>query len=354
MAAADELLVLDRAMVERCLVGVDVLELVADTLKSHYRGLTELPDEGYLTWTNQEGAYSRSVAMPGAVRQPDRHLYGLKLINAATSNPARSIDRAGGFAFLFDSETARPRLMAEAGLLSALRTAACTVVALRELGPREPSSAAILGCGALARMHLRLLAATTPSLDTAHVYDLVPQRAAGFGEWARDHAAGIRVVVADHAADCVARSEVLITVTISSAPYIPLSWFTAPSFIAHVSLDDLLPETFAGAAAIFVDDENMVAANPRRILGQLMTNGQIGRSGSAQSPRITGSLGEVLDGAVQGVRPGAGHVISNPFGLAILDVALLGAVEEAARRDGEGIRMNLVDGFDLLRPIADS
>lgn len=341
------MLVLDRAMVERCLAGIDVLEVVADTLRSHHRGLTDLPDEGYLTWTNEEGAYSRSVAMPGAIRGSDRHLYGLKLINAATSNPARSIDRAGGFAFLFDPETARPRLMAEASLLSALRTAACTVVALRELGPVEPASVAILGCGALARMHLRLLAEHAPSLEVAYVYDLVPQRAADLSEWARDHAAGLRVVVASDAADCVARSAMLITLTVSAAPYIPLSWFAAPSFIVHVSLDDLLPETFAGAAAIFVDDEDMVAANPRRILGRLMADGEIGRSGSARPPRITGTLGAVLDGAVQGIRPSTGHVISNPFGLAILDVALLGAVEQAARRAGVGIRINLVDGLDF-------
>ena len=345
MSAADELLVLDRAMIERCLRDVDALDTVERCLRAHHRGHTELPDEGYMAWANEHGAYSRSVAMLGAVHEAGRHLFGLKVINAATSNPARGLDRAGGLALMFDPDTARPRLMAEAGLLSALRTAAYTAISLRHFGPPEPTSVSVLGCGALARMHLQVLAASTASLTTAYVYDVAPERATDLAAWARRRTPGLAVQVAGDPAACVASSEVLITVTISATPYIPMSWFAKPTFIAHVSLDDVLPETFAGASAIFVDDEEMVAANPRRILGQLICSGAVGRSGSGARPRLTGSLGQVLAGEVEGVRPAAGHVISNPFGLAILDVALLGAVEDAARRLGEGIRMNLVDGI---------
>ncbi len=89
----------------------------------------------------------------------------------------------------------------------------------------------------------------------------------------------------------------------------------------------------------------MVAANPRRILGRLIRDGEVGRSGSASRPRITGSLGQVIAGEVDGVRPVGGHVVANPFGLAILDVAVLAAVEDAARARGEGMRLNLVDGL---------
>ncbi len=345
MAAADDILVLDRPAVERCLADVDVLAVVENCLRAHHRRQTELPDEGYMTWTNSRGAYSRSVAMLGAVHEPGRDLFGLKVINAAVSNPELGLDRAGGMAFLYDPETARPRLMAEAGLLSALRTAGYTAVSLRHLGPAEPESVSVLGCGALARMHLRVLAAHLPSLRTAYVHDLIPERAAGLAQWAGHAIPSLRVEPVGEPEPCVARSGILVTVTVSPAPYIPPSWFAGPAFIAHVSLDDVLPETFASASAIFVDDEEMVAANPRRVLGRLIADGAIGRSGSGQRPRVTGSLGQVIDGEVEAVRPVTGHVVSNPFGLAILDVALLGAVEAAAISRGEGLRINLVDGL---------
>ena len=345
MATADDMLVLDRAMIERCLADVDVLAVVEHCLRAHHRRLTVLPDEGYLAWTNALGAYSRSVAMHGAVREPGRDLFGLKVINAATSNPESGLDRAGGFAFLFDAETARPRLMAEAGSLSALRTAAYTAVSLRYLGPAEPDCVSVLGCGALARMHLLVLEAALPSLTTACVYDVVPERATRLAGWAASAVPRLRVEVAPDPQACVARSAVLITVTVSAVPYLPPSWFSRPAFIAHVSLDDLLPETFAAASAIFVDDEDMVAANPRRILGRLIDEGTVQRSASPATPRVTGSLGQVIEGEVAAVRPGGGHVISNPFGLAILDVAVLAAVADAAGHLGEGVHLNLVDGL---------
>ncbi|HET9894406.1 MAG TPA: hypothetical protein VFQ44_05685 [Streptosporangiaceae bacterium] len=343
MAVADDILVLDRPAIERCLAAIDSLAVVERCLRSHHRGQTELPDEGYLAWANSRGAYSRSVAMLGAVHE--QRLLGLKVINAAVSNPDLGLDRAGGLAFLYDPETARPRLMAEAGLLSALRTAAYTAVSLRYLGPPEPESVSLLGCGALARMHLRVLDASVPSLTAAYVHDLLPERTAGLAQWASQAVPRLRVEPVPDAMSCAARSDVLVTVTVSSAPYIPPSWFAGPSFIAHVSLDDVLPETFAAASAIFVDDEDMVAANPRRVLGRLISDGVIGRSGTDHRPRVTGSLGQVIEGEVEAVRPVTGHVISNPFGLAILDVALLGAVETAARDRGEGLTINLVDGL---------
>src|SRR5439155_24920218 len=166
---AVQLRVLDRAQVRACLASVDVPGVVADTLVRHARGATVLPAEGYLPWTNSVGAYCRSVAMLAAVRGADgttspADLYGLKLINAAVSNPARGMERAGGLGFLFDQETGRPRLMAEAGLLSAARTAGYTVVSLRQLGPSGWGSASLLGAGTLARAHVDAMARHFPGL----------------------------------------------------------------------------------------------------------------------------------------------------------------------------------------------
>jgi N-[(2S)-2-amino-2-carboxyethyl]-L-glutamate dehydrogenase len=44
----------------------------------------------------------------------ERPIYGMMLINASVSNPAKGMERAGGLSFLFDPETARPVMIAEA------------------------------------------------------------------------------------------------------------------------------------------------------------------------------------------------------------------------------------------------
>jgi len=339
----DEILVLDRSAIRACLTRIDVIGTVRQALLAHAAGRTVLPGEGYLAWHNGSGSYSRSLAMLGGVTGTDgAPHYGVKIINAAVDNPARGIDRAGGVILLFDPQTARPKVLADAGLLSALRTAAYTMASIGALGPAEPASAAIIGCGALARAHLELLGQCYPTITRAYVYDLAAERMRALADWARATGLGVVVQPTASAAACVASSDLLITVTVADAPYIEPSWFTAPTFIAHVSLDDITPAVFTEAAAVYVDDIGLVAGNPRRILGAMIADGRIAAGPDDQAvPHIRGTLASVLAGATPAIRPGQGNVVSNPFGMAILDVALAAAIRAAAGELGLGYAIDL-------------
>jgi ornithine cyclodeaminase len=131
--------------------------------------------------------------------------------------------------------------------------------------------------------------------------------------------------------------------TTSRSPYIEPSWFRPGSFVAHVSLDDVTEEVFLQAEALFVDDVTLIRDNPRRILGRLMAEGKISEPGaSARTGRgITGTLGDVLTGRREAVRPADGVVVSNPFGMSILDVGLLQQVAAAADAEGLGLPVRL-------------
>ncbi|MEU6669545.1 hypothetical protein [Streptomyces sp. NPDC046727] len=125
--------------------------------------------------------------------------------------------------------------------------------------------------------------------------------------------------------------------------YLTAAWLRPGTFVAHVSLSDLLPDALLGAQALYVDDVDLVADNPRRVLGTLMRDGRVTarEPGPVGGRGINGTLGQVLAGVVPAVRPGPGHVVSNPFGMAVLDVALLGAVHEVALRHKSGRRLRL-------------
>jgi ornithine cyclodeaminase/alanine dehydrogenase-like protein (mu-crystallin family) len=323
-----ELRVLDRDAVERCVAAFDPLDVVESALRSHATGNTVLPAEAYMEWNNPAGAHCRSIAMPGGVPGRDGPVYGVKIINAAVSNPSAGLDRAGGVTMLFDPCTARPYLMADAGYLSALRTAAYTLLSLRHLGPQECESISLIGCGALAREHLRLFARYYPSITTAYVYDLDQGRSRALADWAGLGTTGITVVSCNSAPEAAAASTVVITVTTSRKPYIERDWLRPACFVAHVSLDDLAENVFLAAEAVFVDDVSLVRDNPRRILGRLMAEDKI--------DKIDGTLGEVLMGTRQAIRPHNGVVVSNPFGMSILDIALLEQVARTAEERGLG------------------
>ncbi|MGW0393048.1 ornithine cyclodeaminase family protein [Streptomyces sp. NPDC003042] len=340
----EELLFLDRAAVLECAAEVDVCQVVADALVRHARGAVTLPTEGYLPWTNEAGAYCRSLAMLGALAGDDGPpIRGMKLINAATSNPAHGRERAAGISVLFDHHTARPLVIAEAGWLSAARTAAYTMVSLRHLGPPQWDALTVIGCGTLARTHLELLEESFPQAGTVHFYDADPGRAAALAEWTAHHRPRLRTVQQPDARTAVQAAPVVVTVTTTDQGYLPAAWLRPGTFVAHVSLADLLPDALLTAQALYVDDVGLVADNPRRVLGALMREGHVTARppGPAQGRGIDGTLGQVLAGEVPAVRPSTGHVISNPFGMAVLDVALLHAVHEAAvdRKAGRTLRL---------------
>jgi ornithine cyclodeaminase len=347
---SEQLLFLDREAVLTCLAHVDVCAETARVLRRHAEGRVALPPEGYLPWTNGEGAYCRSLAMLGAVEDDEGPpLRGIKIINAATSNPSHGRERAAGLAMLFDPDTARPRVLAEAGWLSATRTAAYTMVSLRHLGPEQWDAATFIGCGMLARVHVGLLVATFPRTTRVHLHDTDPRRAEDLAGWIRERYPHLTVRVEPGARQAVAAAPVVVTTTTADRGYLPAAWLTPGTFVAHVSLADLLPDAFLTAQAVFVDDVALVADNPRRALGRMMREGQItdsvpkGRAhGHDPTGRpLDGTLGQVLIGERPAVRPTGSHVISNPFGMAVLDVGLLGAVYEAAVRRGLGRTLTL-------------
>jgi N-[(2S)-2-amino-2-carboxyethyl]-L-glutamate dehydrogenase len=323
-----ELRVLDRGTVQRCVAAFDPLDAVESVLRSHAAGETVLPAEAYMEWSNRGRAYCRSIAMPGGVLSRGEPVYGMKIINAAVSNPAAGLDRAGGVIMLFDPETARPRLLADAGFLSALRTAAYTMLSLRYIGPHECDTVSIIGCGVLAREHLRLLARYYPAVSAAYMYDIDQARAAALAAWAKVNTPALAVARCASAREAVAASRVLFTLTTSRQPYIEPDWFQPGSFVAHVSLDDVTEAAFRSAEAVYADDLTLIKDNPRRILGRLMAEGKV--------TEVAGTLGEVMTGIRQATRPRDGVVISNPFGMSILDVGLLEQVARTAAAAGLG------------------
>ncbi len=341
--------ILNRAEVARCLEGIDVVAVAEEVLRRHADGLTVLPPEGYLSWRNDVNGDCRSLAMLGALsrdanRQP---VYGLKVINAATSNAARGMERAGGVGMIFDPETARPVMLVEVGLISALRTAAYTVLSIRTLGPTDWTTLALIGTGTQAAVHLDLIAADAPTLARVHVYDLDRRRAEDFAQRARARHPKLNVLVADEPAAASVQAQVVVTATTSTVPYLGPEAFGPGTFVAHVSLDDLTAEALLAAEGLFVDDVELVQDNPRRILGRLMQDQRVlapGRSGPADSRPLDGTLGDVLVGRSQAIRPKTGWVVSNPFGMAVLDVGLLDMVRAEAQRQDIGTQFDLMFG----------
>jgi N-[(2S)-2-amino-2-carboxyethyl]-L-glutamate dehydrogenase len=333
----NELHYVTRDEVIRACAGVDVLEVVRDALVRHAAGRTVLPDEAYLGWTAPDGAAARSLAMPGALRGPDGELQlGLKVINGCLSNPDRGLARAQGVIMVFDPQTAWPVALLEAAHISSTRTAAVTAVTAAHLARPGASRLAVLGCGALARAHLRLLPTALPSLTEIALYDVERERAERL-------AADVGADVCSDPRACVDGADLVVTTTTSTRGYIDHDWLRPGALIAHVSLDDVLPSVVHNADLLVVDDWNLVSQDRRRLLGVLYRDGKLRSPSGEHHPEsvpdpaaraVDTTIGDILAGRHPGRKSAEDIVLSNPFGMAILDVALAHAVLPIAIENG--------------------
>nr|WP_232534273.1 ornithine cyclodeaminase [Plantactinospora sp. KBS50] len=275
---------------------------------------------------------------------------------------------------LADPDTAAPSCILEGGQISALRTAAVSMVALRavrDLGTvRE---LAVLGCGRQARTHLELLAART-RLASLTVHDTSADRAAAFARSAAALVPGATITVADTARDAVSAATVTIAATTTTSPYVPLDWLPPDGVFVNVSLDDATEDLLLGCDYLVVDDWELVSEDDTRLLGRLARAGRVtgpgepappgGRAVDAELASLVsggepagsggepagsggepagsgggmpaGSGGGMPAGSSGGTPAAAGLVVINPFGMGVHDIALAAHVHAAAldRRAG--------------------
>ncbi|MET0234388.1 MAG: ornithine cyclodeaminase [Kibdelosporangium sp.] len=340
--AAGGVLVLSRDDVLRCVTEIDVVDVVRTTLAEHDRGHCVLPSEAYLPWRNAEGAYSRSIAMPGAVVPacgPPR--YGMKIINASVSNPAIGLERAGGIGLCFDSQTARITTIMEVGVLSALRTAAVSAAGVEVAGYDRAGAVSVIGCGMQGRVHVFLLLERLAKLGRISLFDQNEPAARRLADQVARARPDVEVVVLSSARQAVAAGDIVITTTTVSEGYVEPDWIAQDALVVNVSLADLTDEALLGAGALYVDDVELIAENPRRPLGRLLRENRLGVPGQQDGPRkrIDATIGGLITGRYQPVTTAGGYAVLNPFGMSVLDVAVLDAVRCQAVSAGLGTEL---------------
>lgn len=333
---------LSRSEVIEAAKTADPVAVVEETLRLHVDGRTTLPEEAYLPWTTSDGSSARSLALPGAA-WGDRPAVGIKVINSSLGNVARGLRRAHGLTLLFDPETSRPFAILEAEHLSTLRTAAYTAVSVTHLANRPVERVGVIGCGSIGLAHVDLIDAMDPGAVFA-LFDHDALRLAEAKAILDDRS--IVAVIESSARAAVEGADVVVTATTTTEGYISYDWIEPGALVAHVSLDDLLPEVVARADLVLVDDWPLVRDDPRRLLGRMYRSGNLLEPAAVPTgpvegrPRsVDGTLADVISGRHPGRQDERAVIVSNPFGMGILDVALAAQVAEAARSLGLGTEL---------------
>ncbi len=212
---------------------------------------------------------------------------------------------------LFRSDTGEPLAILDGRLITAMRTAAVSAVAVDLLSLPQAKTLAILGSGVQARSHVRALAAVR-CFEEIRVWSRSPKNAQTFAS-----EIGGRVTTAEEA---VTGADVVLTLTSSAEPVLCGKWLKQDALVCAVGavtrdrreLDD---EAMQGA--IIVESREAAEREPGDIL--------------LAHAQVTAELGELLNGAP--FDAGSKPIIFKSVGVAVEDLAAARLVYEQFTRN---------------------
>jgi len=295
---------------------IDVMERAFIALA---RGAIEQPLRAIFRPPNLNGA----MAMMPAFQGGETPLFGLKAICVFPGNAAIGKDAHQGAVILFDGVTGEMRAVANASVITAIRTAAVSGMATRMLANPGPSTLAIIGAGVQARAHLKAVACVR-ELKSVRVTAAREENAEAFAREMQPRVAcPIEPVATAEAA--VLDADVIVTATTAREPVINREWLSPGAHINAIGTfspkaRELDTATMA-SSSVFVDRRESLFNEAGDYLIPA-------REGAIGPESIVAELGEVLIGKHPGRTRAEEITVFKSLGLAMEDLA---AVEHCYR-----------------------
>ncbi|WP_158092365.1 MULTISPECIES: ornithine cyclodeaminase family protein [Pseudonocardia] len=310
-----DVLVLGADQTRSILARVDLSDACATALIELSRGGVSAPARGVAL--TPDGAMLGS--MPGYV--PGLGLAAkLVTMSPVPGRPGRSLHN--GVVAQFDVEDGRLTALVDAQSITAVRTAMAATLAMRAIGPANPTKIAVVGSGVQARAQIELLT------EVACPVVVGARDASAAGRLAELHPQGS----VDTIEAAVRGADVVLCCTGASSPVVDRSWLADGVYVSSVGGSHGCPELDAETIA----DASVCAEWP----------GSVTEPPPVGAPELQGldpseviSLGALLDPSdPQSVmEPGAAITVFKSTGHAALDVAAASVVVAFARENGIGV-----------------
>jgi ornithine cyclodeaminase/alanine dehydrogenase-like protein (mu-crystallin family) len=218
---------------------------------------------------------------------------------------------------LLSRATGEPLAVMDGRLITEMRTAAVSAVALDDLASPDVRSLGVVGSGVQARSHLKALRLVRPSLADVRICSCTPANAAALAA-----ETGARAVSIEEAA----ASDVVLVATTSPTPVLEGRWLKPDALVIAVGA--------IGPHLRELDDEAMlsscVIAESRSAVEN--ESGDVRLSGA----RVHAEIGQVLSGEVQA--PANARIVFKSVGMAIEDLAAARLVWKGREQGDKGPR----------------
>ncbi|HSR50750.1 MAG TPA: ornithine cyclodeaminase family protein [Acidobacteriota bacterium] len=324
-----EILVIDRPLVRRLLPMEECVQAMREALASLARGECVQPLRSIMWLPGKKGALG---LMPGYTGRPSAA--GVKVVTVFPGNHGTEYDSHQGAVLLFDSDHGHLLALAEAGEITAIRTAAVSAVATDLLAKEEAGDLALLGSGVQARQHLEAMSCVR-SLRRVRVWSPTRDHCEEFASRLSGRF-GCRVETVTGPREAVEGADLICTTTFASEPVLKGEWLVPGAHINAVGSS--LPtsrelDTLAVLRSrLFVD----------RLESTLNEAGDFlipKKEGVIGDEHIQGEIGDILEGKTGG--RGEDHEITlfKSLGLAVEDVQAIEWIYRKALEQGVGVKV---------------
>jgi thiomorpholine-carboxylate dehydrogenase len=303
---ADQLIVLSEAQVRAALSYDELIPAIRQALIHFSAGRVTQPLRTVISVTAHTGWFAIMPAVYGNVM-------GAKLVTFYPGNTALQKPTHQAVIQLLDAATGEPLAVMDGRLITEMRTAAVSALAVDLLAPREAGVLAILGSGVQARSHIAALSRLR-SFKEIRVWSRTPAHAQKF-------ASEICARTTTTPEQAVANAGVVLTLTSSPEPILLGTWLQGDAVVCAVGAvtpDRRELDAEAMRGPIVVESREAAEREPGDIL--------------LAHAQATAELGELLAG--KALKKKAGPIVFKSVGIAIEDIAAAKLVYEKISRRG--------------------
>jgi alanine dehydrogenase len=325
------MLIISHSEVRELLSMRDCMDTVARALTDLARGEGLQPLRTGMLLPDRQGVLAW---MPGALASGKP--FGVKILSVFDNAADMGLDSHQGGVMIFDPATGRPLALAEAGAITAIRTAAVTALATDLLARTDATSLAILGAGTQARSHLEAMLEVRP-ITRIRLWSRTLAKAEIFAAEESAHH-GVPIDAVSDVAAAVDGADIICTTTSAREPILPGALLTHGMHVNAVGASipswRELDTEVVKRSRVFTDRRESLANEAGEYRLAL-------EEGAIDDDHLQAELGDVLIGKHPGRVSDDEITLFRSLGLAVEDLAATRLVYERAVERGIGTRVDL-------------
>jgi ornithine cyclodeaminase len=322
--------IINRQEVERLLPMAACIDVLADAMRAASGGAVSMPLRMFTPLADDSGSFG---LMPGSTLDPP--FFGAKVISLLPGNPARGLPMVQGYVSLFDHGTGRPVALIEGASVTAIRTAAASGLATRELARANARTHGLFGTGVQAVTHIDAVACARDIREVV-VWGRDAEKTRRF---AKEQSARVQADVraTDDPAEA-AGCDVVSMVTAATQPVLKGEWLKPG---CHVNLVGVHTPTAREADTAAITRSRVYVDLMESALneaGDLLV--PIGE-GAIDERHILGEIGQLLAGAVPGRTDESDITLYKSLGIVAQDLFAAAHIYARAADEGAGVEVDL-------------